>query len=86
MQVALARQRQTPAGMLGQRMQHVVEEANPRVDANVLRLARLRRVPGAALEQPLVGVGREGAAVEVERQLDLGLVCVAGDGRPPRRG
>ena len=33
-----------------------------------------------------IGLGRECAAIEVERKLDLGLVGVAGKGGPARGG
>lgn len=85
-QIALAVQRKTPAGMLGQGVQHVVEEADARADADDLGLAGLRRMAVCALGdlEASVGLGRECAAVEVERELDLGLVCVARKGRPAR--
>jgi hypothetical protein len=73
--------------VLGQGVQHVVEEANARVDADCLRLARLGGMAvGAAYLQALIRVWRECAAVEVEGDLDLGLVGVARKGGPPRRG
>lgn len=87
MQVALAGQGQTPAGVLGQGVQHVVEEADSRVDADCLRLARLGGVAVLARHlQARVGVGGECAAVEVEGDLDLGLVGVARKGGPPGCG
>lgn len=84
--VALAVNGQAPAGVLGQRVQHVVEEADARVDGNRLRLAALRGVGVLVGEQAGVGVGRECAAVNVEGHLDLGLVGVAGERGPARVG
>ena len=87
MQIALAGEGKAPAGVLGQGVQHVVEEADAGVDADCLRLARLRGVTvGAGDLEALVGLGRERAAVEVERNLDLGLVGVAREGGPADRG
>lgn len=81
MEIALAVERHAPAGVLGQRMQHVVQEADARVDGNHLRLAGLRGVCAGGLEQARVGILREFAAVDAEGDLDRGLVCVAGQGR-----
>lgn len=82
MEITLAVQSQTPAGVLGQGVEHVIEEANAGVDGNLLRLAGLGSVALLVAEQAGVGVGREIAAIEVERKLDLGLVGVAGKGGP----
>lgn len=83
--VALAVQRQTPASMLGQGVQHVVEEADARVDADNLRLARLRGMAFLLGRcQPRVGVGWEVPAIEVQGNLNLGLVGVTSHGRPAR--
>ena len=68
--------------MLGQRVEHVVEEANARVEGDALRLAALRGVRVVGLEQAGICVGRECAAVNVEGELDLGLVGVAREGGP----
>ena len=55
-------------------MQHVVEEANAGVDADGLALGLLGGVfEGGAIDAVELG---QGAAVEVERELDLGLVGV----------
>lgn len=81
-QIALAVDGQTPAGVLGQRVEHVVEEANARVEGNALRLAALRGVRIVGFEQAGVCVGRKCAAVNVEGELDLGLVGVAREGGP----
>lgn len=86
MQISLAVNGQTPAGVLGQRVQHVVEKAYPRVDGNCLRFATLRGMLGRGCEEAGVGIGGECAAVNVEGHLDLGLVCVAGEGGPARAG
>lgn len=81
MEIALAVQRHAPAGVLGQRMEHVVQEANAGVDGNHLRLAGLRGVCVGGLEQARVSILRELAAVEAEGDLDRGFVGVAGQGR-----
>lgn len=76
-QVAAGAQAHAPAAVLGQGVQHVVEEANAGVDADGLRLGLLRGVlEGGAIGAVELG---QGAAVEVERELDLGLVGVAVD-------
>jgi hypothetical protein len=79
-QVAAGAQAHAPAAVLGQGVQHVVEEADARVDADGLRLGLLGGVfEGGAIDAVELG---QGAAVEVERELDLGLVGVAvEDGR-----
>lgn len=81
MEIALAVERHAPAGVLGQRMQHVVQEADACVDGNHLRLAGLRGVRAGGLEQARVGILRELAAVDAEGDLDRRLVGVAGQGR-----
>lgn len=81
MEIALAVERHAPAGVLGQCVQHVVQEADARVDGNHLRLAGLRGVCARSLEQASVGILRELAAVDAEGDLDRGLVGVAGQGR-----
>jgi len=85
-QVTLAGQDKTPSGVLRESVEHMVEEADAGVYANSLRLGRLRSVALAVDLQPSVGLGREGTAIEVERQLDLGLVCVASESCPAGRG
>lgn len=79
MQVALGAQAHAPAAVLGQGVQHVVEEANAGVHADLLRLGLL----GGVVEGGAIGAIELGqrAAVEVECELDLGLVGVAVDGR-----
>lgn len=62
-------------------MEHVVEEADSGVYGDDLRLAGLGGVAGGGLEQAGIRVGWEFAAVEVDGELDLGLVGVAGEGR-----
>jgi hypothetical protein len=74
-QVAAGAQAHAPAAVLGQGVQHVVEEADAGVDADGLRLGLLGGVfEGGAIDAVELG---QGAAVEVERELDLGLVGVA---------
>lgn len=65
-------------------MKHVVKEADASVDCNLLRLAVLRGVL-TPLEKAGVSVGREVPAVEVESELDLGLVGVASQSGPSGR-
>lgn len=70
--------------MLGQSVEHVVEEANACADADSLRFARLGSVVARVAHlQAGVGVWGECAAIEVEGDLDFGLVGVARKGRPP---
>lgn len=83
--VALAGDGQTPAGVLGEGVEHVVEEADARVDADGLGLACLGGVFGDGRGEPLVGVWGECPAVEVEGHLDLCLVGVAREGGPSGR-
>lgn len=65
-EVALARQGQTPARVLGQGVEHVVEEADARVHADGLRLAGLARMAlGDGGKQLRVGVWGKCPAVEV---------------------
>lgn len=85
-QVALAVDGETPAGVLGQGVQHVVEEADAGVDGDGLRLAALGGVLAVRLEQTGIRLGGERAAVNVEGHLDLGLVGVAGEGGPAGGG
>ena len=74
-QVAAGAQAHAPAAVLGQGVQHVVEEADARVYADGLRFGLLGGVfEGGAIDAVELG---QGAAVEVERELDLGLVGVA---------
>lgn len=84
--IALALQGQTPAGVLGEGVKHVVKKADASVDGNLLRLAGLGGVAVAVLEEASVGVRGKVTAIEVESQLDLGLVGVAGHGGPASRG
>lgn len=81
--ITLAGYGETPAGVFRESVEHVVEEADARVDVDGLALAGLFGVVVASGEEARVGCGGEGASVEVEGQLDLGLVGVAGDGGPP---
>jgi hypothetical protein len=83
--VTLAVQSQTPASMLSQGMEHVVEEANSCVDSNLLGLACLRSMAIIAVEKTGIGVWREIAAVKVESELDLGLVGVTSESSPSGR-
>lgn len=85
MEVTLADDGETPARVLREGVEHVVQEPDARVDADRLRLARLRRVVVARLKEARVRVRGEVAAVEVQRHLDLGLVGVARDGGPAGR-
>lgn len=89
MQVALTPHPQAPPCMLRQGMDHMVQETDARVDGNDLALALLGGMfllvclrIGLVDLVPEVGVreGVEGAAVEVQRDLHLGFVGVAGDG------
>lgn len=84
MKVTLAGDGETPAGVLRQSVKHVVEESDAGVDADRLGLACLRGMAFEGLGQPLVRVGGEVAAIDVEGELDLGLVGVAGNRRPAR--
>ena len=86
MKVALAVEGQTPASMLRQGMEHVVQEADASVDGNRLRFAGLRSVSVLAFEEPGVGIRRKIASVEVQCQLDLGLVCITGHSGPAGGG
>lgn len=79
-QVALAVEGEAPAGVLGEGVEHVVEEANSRVHGNLLGLGGLGGVGVLALEETGVGVRGKVTAVEVEGELDLRLVGVAGEG------
>nr|POE56811.1 hypothetical protein CFP56_33783 [Quercus suber] len=72
-QVAARRQRQRPPGVLRQRVQHVVQEADAGVDGDGLGGGGLRGVRGVGRR----GERLEDPAVEVQRELDLGLVGVA---------
>lgn len=85
MEVTLADDGEAPPRVLREGVEHVVQEADARVDADGLRLARLRGVVVAGLEEARVRVRGEVAAVEVQRHLDLGLVGVARDGGPAGR-
>jgi hypothetical protein len=89
-EVAFASDAQAPAGVFGEGVDHVVEEADACVDGDFLACRGLRGMVfvdffAFAVEVLLVearpevgfGVGVEGAAVEVERDLDFGLVGVA---------
>lgn len=92
-QVALDADAQRPAGVLGHGVDHVVEEADARVDGDLLRVGLLCGVVlvdllALAVQVLLVqrgpevgmGVGLQLAAIEVDRDLDLGLVGVAVEG------
>lgn len=83
--IALAVERHAPAGVLRQRMQHVVQEADARVDGNHLRLARLRGVCAGDLEKSGVGILGKLAAVDAEGDLDRRLVGVADKSRSTDR-
>ena len=85
MQVSAGAQAHAPAAVLGQGVQHVVEEANAGVYADGLRLGRLRGVlEGGVIDAVELG---NVTAVEVEGELDLGLVGVAvEDGGADARG
>ena len=85
--VTLAVDGERPAGVLGQGVEHVVEEADARMDGNCLRHAGLRGMAvSAVLEEARVGVRREVAAVQVDCELDLGLVGVASESGPAHGG
>lgn len=89
-EVALAPYAQTPASVLGHGVNHVVEEADTRVDGDFLRRRLLGRMVlvdllTLAIEILLVEGGPEVAvlvrgevaAIEVYRDLDLCLVGIA---------
>ena len=80
--ITLAVQSQTPASMLSQGMEHVVEETNSSVDSNLLGLAGLRSMAILIVEKTGVSLWREIAAVEVKSELDLSLVGVTGESSP----
>ena len=84
-QVSAGAQAHAPAAVLGQGVQHVVEEANAGVYADGLRLGRLRGVlEGRVIDAVELG---DVTAVEVEGELDLGFVGVAvEDGGADARG
>jgi hypothetical protein len=84
-QVSAGAQAHAPAAVLGQGVQHVVEEADAGVYADGLRLGRLRGVlEGGVIDAVELG---DVAAVEVEGELDLGFVGVAvEDGGADARG
>lgn len=83
--------------MLRQRMQHVIEEANARAHGDLLGSGELGRMGGildrndalfgslcvlGVFGEMLRGLeGRKNPAVQGERDLDLGLVGDAGQGR-----
>lgn len=77
--ITASTQAHAPAAVLGEGVQHVVQEANAGVYADLLRLGVLCGM----LECRAIGILELGqsAAVEVERKLDLRLVGVAVDGR-----
>jgi len=76
-QVTAGAKAHAPAAVLGQGVQHVVEEANAGVYADGLRLGLLRGVlEGRVIDAVELG---NRAAIEVEGELDLGLVGVAVD-------
>lgn len=79
-EVALAAQVEGPAGVLGQRVQHVVEEADAGVDVDVLGFGFLEGVLVGALGPGDRGDVGELAAVDAELDLHLGLFGVAVDG------
>lgn len=82
--VTLAGNGETPASVLGQGVEHVVEEADAGVDVDDLALAGLLGVVVTGGEEAGVGIRGEVTTVEVEGELDLGLVGVAGDAGPAR--
>ena len=81
-QVARGAQPQAPARVLGQRVQHMVQEADARRDTDLLRGGGLRGVLAGVPVRGFLGllVGRQRTAVKVQAQVDLRLVGVAGDG------
>ena len=84
-QVTAGAKAHAPAAVLGQGVQHVVEEADAGVYADGLRLGRLRSVlEGGVIDAVELG---DVAAVEVEGELDFGFVGVAvEDGGADARG
>lgn len=67
--------------MLSQRMQHMIQKPNARIDGYRLALARLCCVPIiCAICEAFVCICGEGPAVEVDGQLDFGFVGVAREG------
>lgn len=69
--------------MLCQGVQHVVEEANFGVDGDELRTGRLGGVLVEGLSERLGGLGRQLSAVEAEGDVEVRLICLAGDDGPP---
>lgn len=84
MQIAFAVDGQTPAGVLCQSMEHVVQEANAGVYVDSPR-SRLGGMVRRRLQQPRVCVWGKCAAIKVDSDLDLGFVGVASKGGPPGR-
>ena len=70
--------------MLCQSMEHVIQEANASIHGNLLRGARLRGMAMRHVEKPRVCVRWQFTAIKVDGQLDLGLIGIAGESRPPR--
>lgn len=84
--ITLASKSKRPASVLGEGVEHVIEETDAGVDANCLRLARLRGVAFSDSDvQALIRLGRECAAIKVEGDLNLGLVGVTRKGGPAGR-
>jgi hypothetical protein len=67
--------------MLRKSMEHVIQEANPGIDSDGLRLRSLRRMAVGPVQEPAIRVGWECATVQIDRQLDLGFVGVARESR-----
>lgn len=82
MDIANALENQTPAGVLGEGMDHMVEEANAGVDADDLRGGVLCGVGGSLFEGRFEeGLSQEDvAAVQRQGNLDLGFVGVSDEG------
>lgn len=61
--ITLALYSQTPVGVLGEGMEHMVEEANAGIDGNLLRLAGLGGVAVGAIEEASIGIGGKVSAI-----------------------
>jgi hypothetical protein len=81
MQIPLAIQRQTPPGMLSQRMQHMIQKPNPRIDSNSLTLRSLTRMSIRPIQQPLIRILRKRTPIQINRQHDFRLIRIARERR-----
>jgi hypothetical protein len=75
-EISLAIERQTPARMLCQRVQHMIQKSNTRINSYGLAFRSLRSMALSPIHKLAVRVGREFSSVQIDSKLDFRLIRI----------